>query len=350
MENKKSCRPDATPKPLPSGSIPSTRESASRLRMPRKSPFKHHRFARDIILCAGRSMRIRCEWPDDRFSPDRAAGCESCQGLSAQGDRTCSAAPTKPTPTPTSSARSIADMTRMSIENGETRGSRAPMPRSNGAPDIARASAHGEPQRRNRAHQGSIRARRMTERAAPISTQSQSNHATILFVFIDETSVKTNLTRLRGCRLCGKGLEMSAPLVIKGAMDGEAVAAYIRRVLAPDLLPRTVVICDDLATHRNKGAAQALKDAGCWFLYLPPYSPDLNPIEMAFSKLKAHLRRIGARPLDHMFDALAEICDLIHTARMLECLLCGRLWIRSKARSFRGMIWPGHRFEGGYCP
>ena len=93
-------------------------------------------------------------------------------------------------------------------------------------------------------------------------------------------------------------------------MDGDAFEAYTRDVLAPELYPGTVVICDNLATHHNKAAAQALKDAGCWFLYLPPYSPDLNPIEMAFSKLKAHLRRIGARTFDQMFDALAEICDL----------------------------------------
>jgi len=53
-----------------------------------------------------------------------------------------------------------------------------------------------------------------------------------------------------------------------------------------------------------------LRDVGCWFLYLPPYSPDLNPIEMAFSKLKAHLRRIGARTFDQMFEALTEICGL----------------------------------------
>ena len=150
-------------------------------------------------------------------------------------------------------------------------------------------------------------------------------------VFIDETSVKTNLTRLRGRSLCGKRLEMTAPFgawgtqtfiaglthdsliapwVIKGAMNGEAFATYIRQVLAPELLPGTVVICDNLATHRNKDAAQALKDVGCWILYLPPYSPDLNPIEMAFSKLKAYLRRIGARTFDQMFDALAEVCDL----------------------------------------
>lgn len=150
-------------------------------------------------------------------------------------------------------------------------------------------------------------------------------------VFIDETSVKTNLTRLRGRSMRGERLEMDAPFgawgtqtfiaglthdslvapwVIKGAMDGDAFAAYVRDVLAPELTPGTAVICDNLATHYNKAAAQALKDAGCWFLYLPPYSPDLNPIEMAFSKLKAHLRRIGARIFNQMFEALAEICDL----------------------------------------
>lgn len=86
-----------------------------------------------------------------------------------------------------------------------------------------------------------------------------------------------------------------APWVIKGAMDGPAFAAYIREVLIPEIAPGTVVILDNLATHRNKEAAQALREHGCWFLDLPPYSPDLNPIEQAFSKLKAHLRKIGAR-------------------------------------------------------
>ena len=126
-------------------------------------------------------------------------------------------------------------------------------------------------------------------------------------VFIDETSVKTNMTRLLGCSLRGRRLEMNAPF---GAWGTQTFAAYIREVLAPELLPGTVVTCDNLATHRNKDAAQALQDIGYWFLYLPPYSPDLNPIEMAFSKLKAHLRRIGARTFDQMLDALAEVCDL----------------------------------------
>jgi len=93
-------------------------------------------------------------------------------------------------------------------------------------------------------------------------------------------------------------------------MDGEAFAACIRGVLAPELVPGAVIICDNLPTHPNKDAAQALKDVGCWFFYQPRYSPDLNPIKMAFSELKRHLRRIGARTFDQMFDALSEVCNL----------------------------------------
>jgi transposase len=150
-------------------------------------------------------------------------------------------------------------------------------------------------------------------------------------VFIDETSVKTNLTRLRGRSLRGTRLtasapfgswgtqtliagltqaDMIAPWVVAGAMDGAAFAAYIREVLVPEIEPGTAVVLDNLATHRNKDAEAALRAHGCWFLYLPPYSPDLNPIEMAFSKLKAHLRRIGARSFTALFEALGEVCDL----------------------------------------
>ena len=93
-------------------------------------------------------------------------------------------------------------------------------------------------------------------------------------------------------------------------MDGAAFAAYVEKVLVPELTSGTVVILDKLATHKNPEAEKAMRQAGCWFLFLPPYSPDLNPIEMAFSKLKAHLRRIGARTFTDMFNAIAEICDL----------------------------------------
>lgn len=87
-------------------------------------------------------------------------------------------------------------------------------------------------------------------------------------------------------------------------------AAYIREVLIKETAPGTVVILDNLATRRTKEAVQALRDHGCWFLYPPPYYPDLNPIEQAYSKLKAHLRRIRARTFTNVFQAIGSICDL----------------------------------------
>lgn len=170
-----------------------------------------------------------------------------------------------------------------------------------------------------------------THRAPAIASQPER------VVFIDETAVKTNLTRLRGWAPRGRRLTMDAPFgswgtqtmiaglahdaliapwVIKGAMDGPAFAAYVREVLVPEIKPGTVVVLDNLATHRNKEAATALRAHGCWFLFLPPYSPDLNPIEQAFSKLKAHLRRIGARTFTDVFKAIGEVCELYSP---LEC-------------------------------
>ena len=93
-------------------------------------------------------------------------------------------------------------------------------------------------------------------------------------------------------------------------MDRDAFDAYVEKVLIPELEPGTVVILDNLATHKSEKAAGLLKANGCWFLFLPAYSPDLNPIEMAFSKLKAHLRRIGARTFSQLIEAIGEICDL----------------------------------------
>jgi transposase len=150
-------------------------------------------------------------------------------------------------------------------------------------------------------------------------------------VFIDETSVKTNLTRLRGRAPVGTRLpaaapfgkwrtqtfiagltcgDLIAPWVIEGAMNAAAFDTYIETQLAPVIEPGTVVILDNLSTHRSPRAAEALHARGCWFLFLPPYSPDLNPIEMAFSKLKSHLRRIGARTFDDLISAIGNICDM----------------------------------------
>lgn len=151
-------------------------------------------------------------------------------------------------------------------------------------------------------------------------------------IFLDETGTHTRMTRQYGRSLRGERLkdiapfqrrggnqtliaglscdEIVAPWVISGAMDRTAFDTYVEQVLIPELEPGSVVILDNLATHKSDHAAQMLKAHSCWFLFLPTYSPDLNPIEMAFSKLKAHLRRIGARTYDQLIEAIGEICEL----------------------------------------
>ena len=89
-----------------------------------------------------------------------------------------------------------------------------------------------------------------------------------------------------------------------------AFEAYIETQLAPTLARGDVVILDNLAAHKSEKAAQCLRQRGAWFLFLPAYSPDLNPIEQAFSKLKAHLRKAEARTLDALWRAIGDICDL----------------------------------------
>jgi transposase len=145
-------------------------------------------------------------------------------------------------------------------------------------------------------------------------------------VFIDETSVKTNMTPLRGRSLKGKRLmadapfgkwrtqtfvaglrchELVAPWIIEGAMDGPTFDTYIRTQLAPSLGRGDVVILDNLNVHKSPHAAQALAERGAWFLFLPKYAPDLNPIEMAFAKLKAALRKAAARSVEALVNAIA---------------------------------------------
>lgn len=160
-------------------------------------------------------------------------------------------------------------------------------------------------------------------------------------VFVDETSVRTGLTRLRGRAPKGKRLAGTAPFgrwhtqtfiaglthegliapwVIPGAMDRIAFDTWIETQLAPVLAPGTAVILDNLSTHRSPRVAETLKAQGCWLLPLPAYSPDLNPIEMAFSKLKAHLRRIGARTFDAVIAALGDVCNLFTADECLNYL------------------------------
>lgn len=149
-------------------------------------------------------------------------------------------------------------------------------------------------------------------------------------VFVDETGAKTNMARLRGRSRRGERLNafepwghwktttfvaalrvdrLSAPMLLDGAMDGPSFKAYVEQVLAPSLSPRDIVVMDNLTSHQVDGVRQAIKDVGAFLLYLPPYSPDLNPIEQLFAKLKALLRKAAARTLDQLWDAVASCLD-----------------------------------------
>lgn len=157
------------------------------------------------------------------------------------------------------------------------------------------------------------------------------NKALGKLVFIDETSTNTKLIKQTGWAPKGKRLidyapfghwqtqtfiaglrchSLTAPWVINQPMNKERFETYIKTQLAPTLTKGDVVILDNLSSHKSEKAAQILKDIGAWFLFLPPYSPDLNPIEMAFSKLKAHLRKAGARTFDQVWKSIGEICNL----------------------------------------
>jgi transposase len=97
---------------------------------------------------------------------------------------------------------------------------------------------------------------------------------------------------------------LTAPMVLDGPMNGPAFLAYVQRVLAPSLTPGDIVVMDNLAPHRAAAVRRAIQAAGADLRLLPPYSPDLNPIELAFAKLKAHLRKAAARSLEALLSAI----------------------------------------------
>lgn len=109
---------------------------------------------------------------------------------------------------------------------------------------------------------------------------------------------------------------LTAPWVIPGAMDRIAFDLYIRTQLVPTLQPGDVVILDNLSVHKSAQAEAAIRESGARMLFLPQYSPDLNPIEMAFAKLKAHLRAAAARLPNTLLDVLGRVCGLFKPA---EC-------------------------------
>ncbi|PDT18913.1 IS630 family transposase, partial [Rhizobium hidalgonense] len=147
-------------------------------------------------------------------------------------------------------------------------------------------------------------------------------------IFIDETGLSTKMSRLRGRALrgerCRAGVPhghwktttftgalrlsgMTAPFVYDGAMNGNVFLAYVEQVLVPPLEIGDVVIMDNLPAHKIAGVRDAIERAGAKLMFLPPYSPDFNPIENAFSKLKAMLRGRAERKIDAPWDAVGAL-------------------------------------------
>jgi len=113
-------------------------------------------------------------------------------------------------------------------------------------------------------------------------------------------------TFVAGLRLDG----IAAPMVLDGPINRDAFQAYVDQVLVPDLRPGDVVLMDNLSSHKGPAVRRAIEAAGADLLYLPPYSPDFNPIENAFAKLKALLRKAATRSVDALWAAIGRLLDL----------------------------------------
>jgi transposase len=151
-------------------------------------------------------------------------------------------------------------------------------------------------------------------------------------VFIDETWTATNMARTRGRCARGKrlrspvphghwqtttfvaGLRLSgiaAPFVLDGPINRHTFQAYVEQVLVPELAPGDIVVMNNLGSHKGPGVRAAIEAAGARLLFLPPYSPDFNPIELAFSKLKALLRRAAERTVEGLWSTIGHLIDTV---------------------------------------
>ena len=156
-------------------------------------------------------------------------------------------------------------------------------------------------------------------------------------VFLDETWAKTNMTRTYGRALIGERLiarvphghwktttflaalrvsGLSAPLVVDGAINGAVFRAYVEQQLAPTLSAGEIVVMDNLNSHKVAGIREAIEGRGAQLAYLPPYSPDLNPIELVFSKFKWLLRSAQERTVSGLWDLCGQLLDRFTAA---EC-------------------------------
>ncbi len=149
-------------------------------------------------------------------------------------------------------------------------------------------------------------------------------------VFIDETWAKTNMTRTHGRSACGTRLvadvphgrwrtltflaalrsdRIDAPCVVDGPINGESFLAYVEQVLVPTLRPGDIVIIDNLGSHKGKAVRRAIRAVGAKLFFLPPYSPDLNPIEQVFAKLKTLLRKAAERTVEATWRRIGALLD-----------------------------------------
>ena len=149
-------------------------------------------------------------------------------------------------------------------------------------------------------------------------------------VFIDETWAKTNMTRTHG--RCARGQRLvarvphghwrtltflaalradriDAPCVFDGPINGRSFQAYVEQVLVPTLRPGDIVVMDNLGSHKGQAARRAIRNAGAHLFFLPPYSPDLNPIEQVFAKLKALLRKAAERTVEATWRRIGTLLD-----------------------------------------
>lgn len=147
------------------------------------------------------------------------------------------------------------------------------------------------------------------------------------FVFLDESGAKTNMTRLYGrssggsrcvdktphghwktitmlSAICHAGVIEGASMAMDGPIDGPTFLGYVEQCLVPSLVPGQIIVMDNLASHKIAGVREAIEAAGCDLWYLPAYSPDLNPIEKLWSKVKSWLRRAAAKTFETVVDAI----------------------------------------------
>lgn len=154
-------------------------------------------------------------------------------------------------------------------------------------------------------------------------------------VFLDESGVNTGMTRLYGraakhervheavpdtrfhrttilssVRLDGT----TVPFVFEGALNGDIFRVYVTQLLVPSLKPGDIVVMDNLSSHKVKGIVEAIKAVGASVMFLPPYSPDLNPIELMWSKIKTILRKLKVRAKEHLDDAIAYAFNCVSLA------------------------------------